>query len=98
MAYKVVIPSAGIGSRIGPYTKFMNKALVTLGDRPAICRVIEKFPVAIEIVIILGYRGDQLEEVLRAFYPERNLTFVTVDKFEGDGSGLGYTLLCAEKY
>lgn len=97
MTYKVVIPSAGIGSRIGPYTKFMNKALVTLGDRPAICRVIEKFPTYIEIVIILGYRGDQLEEVLRAFYPERKLVFVTVDRFEGEGSGLGHTLLCAEK-
>lgn len=98
MSYKVVIPSAGIGSRIGPYTKFMNKALVTLGDRPAICRVIEKFPESIEIVIILGYRGDQLEEILHAFYPQRKLTFVTTDKFEGRGSGLGYTLLCAEKY
>ena len=43
MSYKVVIPSAGLGSRIGPYTKFLNKALVTIGDKPAISRVIDKF-------------------------------------------------------
>ena len=30
--YKVVIPTAGLGSRIGPYTKFKNKALVTVGQ------------------------------------------------------------------
>ena len=43
MTYKVVIPSAGLGTRIGPYSKFLNKALVTIGDKPAICRVIDKF-------------------------------------------------------
>jgi len=51
--YKVVIPSAGIGSRIGPYTKFMNKALVTINNRPAITHVIDNFPDAEEIVILL---------------------------------------------
>ena len=55
MNYKVVIPSAGLGTRISPYTKFFNKALVSIGDKPAIARVIEKFPEEIEIIVILGY-------------------------------------------
>ena len=55
MNYKVVIPSAGLGSRIGPYSKFLNKALVTIGDKPAIAKVIEKFPIEIEIIILIGY-------------------------------------------
>ena len=95
MTYKVVIPSAGIGSRIGSYTKYMNKALVTLGKKPAICHVIDKFPQDVEIVVLLGYLGSQLEEVLSAFYPDRRLQFVYVDKFDGPGSGLGYSLLKA---
>ena len=43
VSYTVVIPSAGLGSRVGPYTKFLNKALITVGDKPVISRVIEKF-------------------------------------------------------
>ena len=38
--YKVVIPSAGIGSRLGSITKNFNKALVTIGEKPSICHII----------------------------------------------------------
>ena len=96
--YKVVIPSAGIGSRIGPYTKFMNKALVTINNKPAIAHIIDQFPDAEEFVILLGYKGDYVRQVVTAFFPERNITFVEVDKFEGPGSGLGYTLNKCRKY
>ena len=92
MTYKVVIPSAGIGSRVGAYTQYMNKALVTLGKKPAICYVIDKFDTHTPIVILLGYLGEQLEEVLKAFYPERPIEFVYVDNYDGPGSGLGYSL------
>lgn len=97
MKYKVVIPSAGLGSRIGPYTKYMNKALMTLGDKPAISRVIDKFDENIEVVILLGYLGPQLSEIICTLYPSRKLTFVDVDKYEGPGSGLGYSLLRARQ-
>ena len=83
MTFKIVIPSAGIGERIGPYSKFFNKALVTVGDKPAISHVIEKFSSDKEFVIILGYRGDQVREALLAIYPEVRFTFVTVDRYEG---------------
>jgi hypothetical protein len=29
-------------------------------------------------------------------YPHKNIKFVNVDKYEGEGSGLGYSLLCAK--
>jgi choline kinase len=96
MNYKVVIPCAGLGTRLGAYTKYMNKALVTLGKKPAICRIIEKFDVNTEIVILLGYAGPHLKEVVQAFYPSRNIRFVHVDNFDGPGSGLGYSLMCAK--
>jgi len=43
--YKVVIASAGTGSRLGVYTKNINKALLTVGGKPAIAYIIEKFPI-----------------------------------------------------
>lgn len=98
MSFKVVIPSAGLGSRIGTHTKFINKALVSIGDKPAICRVIEKFSYDIPIIILLGYKGDMVREVVTQFYPTRNIDFIDVDKYEGDESGLGYTLLKAENH
>ena len=48
MTYKVFIPSAGMGSRLGPHTKFRNKALITLGDLPVIAHQIKKFPENVE--------------------------------------------------
>jgi NDP-sugar pyrophosphorylase family protein len=98
MSYKVVIPSAGLGSRIGHHTKFINKALVTIGDKPAISRVIDKFALEIPLVILLGYKGDMIREVLLQLYPNRDITFVDVDLYEGKGSGLGYTLCKAEEH
>lgn len=91
-SFKVVIPSAGVGSRVGPYTKFMNKALITLGGRPAIVRIIETFEADVELVILLGYKGHHVRQVLKAFFPDRTFNFVKVDNFEGPGSGLGYSL------
>lgn len=96
--YKVVIPSAGVGSRIGPYTKFMNKALVTINHQPAIAHIIDQFPDAHEIIILLGYKGDYIKQVVKAMYPEREIRFIYVDKYEGVGSGLGYTLSCAKEH
>lgn len=96
MSYKVVIPSAGLGSRIGAHTKHINKALVTIGDKPAISRVIDKFSPDIPIVVLLGFKGDMVREVLTQLYPNRNIEFIDVDLFEGEESGLGYTLLKAE--
>ena len=44
MGYKVLIPTAGTGSRLGEETKYINKALISIGNRPAISRIIEMFP------------------------------------------------------
>jgi NDP-sugar pyrophosphorylase family protein len=96
VAYKVVIPSAGLGTRVGPYSNFLNKALVSIGDKPAISRVIEKFDESIPIIILLGYKGDMVEEVIIELYPKRDFEFIYVEKYKGEGSGLGHTLMQAK--
>jgi len=42
--YKVLIPSAGLGTRLGDLGKNINKALVSVAHKPVISHVIEKFP------------------------------------------------------
>lgn len=92
MSYRVVIPTAGTGSRLGPLTKFVNKSLVAIANRPTLSHLVEKFPADAEFVIALGHQGHLVREFVELAYPERRFFFVDVAPFEGPGSGLGLTL------
>lgn len=98
MSYRVCIPTAGTGSRLGELTKYVNKSLVAIANRPTICHIIEQFPDDVEYVIALGHKGHLVKEFLTLAYPERVFLFSTVDPFEGEGSGLGLSLLCCKEY
>jgi choline kinase len=95
MKRTVVIPAAGLGARLGDFTKNYSKAMCTLGKMPIISHIIEKFTNEDEIIVLLGYKGDLLEQCVTSCHPDKNIKFVTVDKYEGPGSGLGYSLHCA---
>lgn len=95
---QVLIPSAGLGSRLGTLTKNINKALIPVGKKPAISYIIDFYPDNFSFIIALGYKGSFIKDYLNIAYPDRKFTFVNVDKFEGKGSGLGYTLQKCEKY
>ncbi len=94
--YKVLITTSGIGSRLGEFTKFTNKSLLRVGKKPAISHIVESYPSNIEFVITLGYFGKQVHDFLLLAYPERKFTFVNVDNFNGEGSSLLYSMLCAK--
>ena len=98
MGYRVVIPTAGIGSRLKEYTRHINKSLVSIANRPIISHLIEQFPQDCEFVIALGHKGDLVRDFLELAYPDRIFFFANVDPFEGQGSGLGLSLLACEKY
>ena len=78
MDYKVCILAAGIGSRMGNFTKVFNKALLPLNGKPAICHIIEKFPDEISIIIAVGYKKETIVEYLTHNYPNRKFKFVVV--------------------
>lgn len=94
--YKVLIASAGTGSRLNDHTAHRNKGLITLGTKPALAHIIEKFSTDIKIVIAVGYQKCSLMQIIREFFPDRSIDFVNVDKFEGPGSGLGHSILQCE--
>ena len=96
--YKVLIASAGLGNRLKGMTKNINKALISVAHKPAISYIIEKFDVDIEIIIAVGYKADLIKDYISIAYPNRNITFVDVDKFEGEGSGLGYSIMKCEEH
>ncbi len=96
--YKVFLPCAGIGARLGEFTDNVNKALLSVGNKPVISHIVEKFDKDVEIVVALGYKGDYVRQFLTLAYPDRSFTFVKIDNYEGKGSGLGYTLNKCREY
>lgn len=98
MKYKVLITTSGLGQRLGNITKYTNKALVKVGDKPAISYIVESYPKNVEFVVTLGYLSDQIKDFLSLAYPDRKFTFVNVKPFQGPGSSLGYSILSAKRY
>ena len=94
--YKVIITTSGIGERLGEHTKYTNKSLVKVGDKYAICYIIENYDKDTHFVITLGHHGNYVKDFLTMAYPDRTIEYVYVDKYEGKGSSLGYSLLQAE--
>ena len=95
---KICILTAGIGSRMGPVDKNVNKALLPIRGKAIISHIIEYFNLDDEFVIGLGYMGQQVRDYLTVAYPDRLFHFINIDKFEGDGSGPGYSLLCCKNF
>ena len=93
----VIIPTAGTGSRMGNYTKNLNKALLPYKDRPVLGHIIDSFPRDTKFIIPVGHLKEQIIDFCRVAYSDRNIEFLHVDDWTGDKSGTGYTLLqCKE--
>lgn len=98
MQYKVLIPTSGIGSRLGELTDYTNKSLISVGGKTALSYIIERYPKDVEFVITLGYFGDLVKDFLEMAYTDRKFSFVYVDNYAGEGSSLVYSMLQAKDY
>jgi len=94
----VCILTAGKGTRLGMMTQKLNKALLPLQSKALLTHIIEKFPHDGHFVVAVGYLANQVQSYLSIAHPDRNITLVSVDNYEGAGSGPGYSLLCCRKY
>ena len=89
----VCLTTSGTGSRLFEHTKYTNKSLLKLGDKYVINYIIDSYPNDTTFVITLGYFGDHVKQFLSLSYSDKKFIFKTVDKYEGVGSSLGYSLL-----
>src|SRR3989344_2658898 len=96
--YKVLITTSGIGSRLGELTKNTNKSLVKVAGKEALRYILESYPENMEFVVTVGYLKDQVIDFIKTNYPDLNVIFAEVDKFDGPGTSMGYSMLQARKY
>ena len=75
MTYRVMIPTAGIGYRLLNHTKYLNKSLISVSNKPVISHIIESFPKKVEFVIALGHKGDLVRDFIKLAYPNRTFFF-----------------------
>ncbi len=73
-----LVPAAGAGTRLRPLTSDRPKGLVTVGDKPLLTHV---FGMLVglgvdDIVVVVGYEGDQIREFYGTTFEGTPLTYV----------------------
>lgn len=94
----LIISTAGTGSRLGNITKNLNKALIPFKDKPTLSHIIEKFPKNLPILILVGYKKEQIIDYCELVHGDRKISFVEVDDYTSALSGTAYSLKKARSY
>lgn len=90
----VIIPVAGVGTRLRPHTLTMPKVLMNVAGHPMIYYIVDeliKKKIADKIVFIIGYKGDEIKKYLKHTF---KFKFDFVEQKEM--LGLGHAVLCAK--
>jgi glucose-1-phosphate thymidylyltransferase len=88
---KIVIPTAGYGTRLRPLTWSKPKPLVTVAGKPVLGHVLDMFaelPVVHEIIFIVGYLGDQIEAYVEEAYPQYQCRYVEQKELIGQSHAI----------
>jgi glucose-1-phosphate thymidylyltransferase len=87
---KAIIPAAGIGTRLRPHTYTLPKALLFVAGKPIISHILDdvlELGVS-SVVLIVGYKGELIEEYVRKHYPRVKVDFV----FQSERRGIGHAI------
>ena len=80
---KVIILVAGVSRRLVPLTLDVPKCLVPVGGRTILSRQLDALQgIDIEeVVMITGYRREQIKEAVQSGYPDLNVRFIVNQHF-----------------
>ncbi len=90
---KVCILAAGKGTRMG-YN--IPKVLLPVDHKAMLSHIMSWFPCDQEFVIAVGWQKKKIIDFVELIHPTKNIEFVHVDNWDGEGSGPGYSLLACE--
>jgi glucose-1-phosphate thymidylyltransferase len=92
---KVIIPAAGMGKRLRPYTHTKPKPMVNVAGKTIIGHILEALKGHVdEVILIVGYQKEKLiDSVTKNFSDDFTLTFVE----QKERLGLGHAIWTALK-
>lgn len=95
---KVIIPVAGMGTRLRPHTHTMPKALVQVAGKPILGHILDAIvPLGVrDVVLVTGAMGERVEEYVAAAYPNLRPCYVRQEETKGIGHAIWLTRECAE--
>ena len=88
---KVVIPTAGYGTRLRPHTWSKPKPLISVAGKPVLGHVLDMFatlPRLEEVIFIVGYLGGQIEAYVRQTYPQLRCRYVEQPEMLGQSHAI----------
>ncbi len=90
---KVVIPMAGLGTRLRPHTWSKPKQLISVAGKTVLDHVLDTLrslpdPEHIELISIVGYLGDQIEDYIAENYPQICAHYVVQDNPRGQSHAI----------
>jgi glucose-1-phosphate thymidylyltransferase len=88
---KIVIPTAGFGTRLRPHTWSKPKPLVPVAGKPVLGHVLDMFGSLSqidEVVFVIGYLGEQIEDYVEREYPQLSSRFVRQEEMLGQSHAI----------
>lgn len=88
---KVIIPAAGVGTRLRPLTHSIPKALIYVAGKPILGHIIQSVPRGLgELIIVTGYMGNRVKE-----YVDQHYDFPRKYVLQEERLGLGHAVWLA---
>jgi glucose-1-phosphate thymidylyltransferase len=90
---KIVIPMAGLGTRLRPHTWSKPKQLISLAGKVVLDHVMDTFSTIpgdldIELINIVGYLGEQIEAHIREKYPNIKSHYIVQEDPRGQSHAI----------
>ena len=94
--FTAIIPAAGKGVRLLPYTANMPKTMISVAGKPILGHILDQAEgLGIKkVVFIVGYKKEAIVEFVRSQYPHLQVCFVE----QTEPKGLGHAIYLAKPY
>ncbi len=87
---RVMILTAGLGTRLRPHTFSKPKPLVSVAGKPVLAHIIDDLlDIQIdELICVTGYLGKQIEDFVHSNYPQLNPRFLVQSEMRGQADAI----------